>query len=101
MELENRELRYSLEQAKESGKSKEAIGTQLRDRLDRMETRLTEEVEGRQVAELKVRELEVKMRTVKLSEQKQQEEISGLRSQLHAESEARLLQEGIYKEQVK
>ena len=40
------------------------------------------------------------MRTVNLSEQKQQEEVSSLKAQLHAESEARLLQEGIYKEQV-
>ena len=86
---------------REEARSKDAISTQLRDRLDKLESRLSEEVEGRQVAELKVRELEVKMRTLKLSEQKQSDEVSSLKSQLQAESEARLLQEGIYKEQVR
>lgn len=100
LELEKRELHYGLEQAREGARASDATSSQLRERLDRLETRLGEEVEGKQVAELRVRELEVMMRSVKSANQQLSEERDRLKAQFQAESEARILQEGIYQEQV-
>jgi hypothetical protein len=100
LELENRQLKYDVEQKAEGVRTNEMISSQLRGRLDRLETRLTNEVEGRQVAELKAREFEVTMRSITVSLHQAVEERDGLRAQLQAECEARVLQEGIYQEQV-
>ena len=100
LELENRQFRYEAEQSREASRMNEVVRSQLRDQLDRLESRLGSEVEGRQVAELRVRELEVKLRGLTASHQQLVEEGGRLRAQLQAESEARILQEGIYQEQV-
>ncbi len=100
LELVNRELQYSIQQAREEGRTSETIQRQLRDQLDRLETRLSGEVEGRQVAEMRMRELEVKMRSLKVSHQQSQEAEDRIKTQLQTESEGRILQGGLYQEQV-
>ena len=100
LELSNRELRYSLDHAREQGRTNEHVSRQLHDQLDRLESRLSLEVEGKQVAELKVRELEVKLRSTKASQQQQREDEELLKGRLQTEMEAKLLQEKLYQEQV-
>jgi len=74
---------------------------QLRDHIKKLEGRLGGEVEGREAAELKVREYEVEDRTKKLSFQQLQDQEQLLRERLQAEVDARQLQEGLYHEQVR
>ena len=100
LELDNRELHYNLVHAREEGRSHESVSRQLRDQLERLESRLSGEVEGRQVAELRVRELEVKLHTVQASHNQLQDEQEQLKGRLQAETEKRSLQEGLYQEQV-
>ena len=100
LELENRELKYAMEQAREGGRAKVVINTQLKDQLDKMEGKLGKEIGARQASELKIRELEVSLNTLRLSNQQLASQREELASQLQAESEARALQEGIFREQV-
>ncbi len=100
VELQCRELQCGAAQAKEEARLHDATNTQLREHLDKMEERLGGEVEALQKAEFKGRDLEVATRALKLTNQKLLDEGEGLRNQLHAEKEARSLQEGIYHEQV-
>ena len=101
LELDNRQLHYETDQARERGKVNDMVRAQLRDKLDQLESRLGMEVEGRQEAELKARESEITMRSLKASQQQLKEERDRVKMQLQAESEARILQEGIYQDQVR
>ena len=96
-----RELRYLLEQAREGLKSSEGVNTQLRVQMDKMESRMSREIEGRQAAELRRREVEIAQRGLTVSHQQLQEELAELSSQLQSEREAKALQESLYKEQIK
>lgn len=100
-ELEIRELRYCIRQRDETIKVNRVLQDQLRDHIKKLEGRLGNEVEGRETAELKVREYAVEERTKKLSYQQLQEEEQLLKDQLQAEVDARQLQEGLYHEQVR
>lgn len=100
LEFVNRTLQYGLDQSREETKVKEAVSTQFKDQLDRLEGRLGSEVEGRQTAELRAKELEVRMRNLQLSIQQLTEEREHLKVQLQGEVETRILQEGLHQEQV-
>ena len=59
-----RELKYSMEQERESRHSSEAVTTQLREQLGRTEDRVSREIEARQGAELRKREVEIEQRSL-------------------------------------
>lgn len=69
LELQQRELRYSLEQEREAHRGSEEVASQLREQLARVEGRLGREVEARQAAELRRRELEIEERALKVANQ--------------------------------
>ena len=71
-----------MEQAKEGLESNEQVNNQLRAQMDKMESRLSREIEGRQVAEHQRREVEITQRGLTVSHQQLQEEVAELRSQL-------------------
>ena len=100
-ELEIRELKYNIRQKEETVKVNKVLQEQLRDHIKKLEGRLGAQVEGREAAELKVREYEVEERTKKLSFQQLQDQEQLLRDRLQAEVDARQLQEGLYHEQVR
>ena len=100
LELENRELKCSLDQAREGQRINELITVQLREQMEKLEGKLNGEMEGRQAAELRVRELEVSTRTLQLAQKQLEETAERLKHQIQAETEARAIQEGIYQEQV-
>ena len=68
--------------------------------MDRMETRLSKEIEARQAAELRRREVEIAQRALSVSHQQLQEELAQVSSQLQSEKEAKQLQESLYKKQL-
>ena len=67
-------------------KSSEGICSQLKEQLDRMELKLSREVESRQAAELKCREVELAHRSLTISHQTLQDELSEASSKLQGES---------------
>lgn len=100
LDLENRELKYELEQAREGRRVSENTNSQLKEQLDKIESKLVCEVEGRQSAEFKVKELDISLRTLTLSNRQLTEETNRLKNTFQEENKARLLQEGILQEQV-
>ena len=96
-----RELRYQLDQAKEGLKASENINSQLRSQIDKMEARLSKEIEARQSAEFRRREIEIAQRGLSVSHRQLQEELADANMQLQSEKEAKRLQESLYKEQIK
>ncbi len=98
-ELDIRELKYSIRQKDETIKVNKVLQEQLRDHIKKLEGRLGREVEGRETAELKVREYEIEERTRKIAFQQLVDQEQQLKNQLQAEVDARQLQEGLYHEQ--
>ena len=99
--IQARELRYQSEQAREGLKSSENVNSQLRAQLEKMESRLSKEIEARQAAEYRRREVEIAQRGLAVAHQQLQEELADVSTQLQSEKEAKRLQECLYKEQIK
>ena len=72
LELELRSQRYQHERSKEELAASEGICHQLQEQLKKAESRLLEEVEARQSAELRRKEIEVEFRALKSSNQQVQ-----------------------------
>ena len=69
--------------------------------MDKMEDRLGKEIEARQAAELRRREVEIAQRGLSVSHQQLQEELAQVSSQLQSEREAKRLQESLCDKQLK
>ena len=69
--------------------------------MDKMEDRLSKEIEARQAAELRRREVEIAQRGLSVSHNQLQEELAQVSSQLQSEREAKRLQESLCDKQLK
>lgn len=86
---------------REGLKSSEGVNAQLRAQMDKMEDRLSKEIEARQAAELRRREVEIAQRGLSASNQQLQEELAQVSLQLQSEREAKRLQESLCDKQSK
>ncbi len=97
--LQVRELKYKLDQSRESVQSHETTATQLRDQLDRLDTRCTRELEARREADLHCCEAEQTHRDLAVVHGSLQNQLTETVSLLAGEREARATMEGLYREQ--
>ena len=67
-----------MEQAREGLKSSEGVNNQLRAQMDKMESRLNMEIEGRQAAEHQRRKVEITQRGLTVAHRQLQKEVAEL-----------------------